>query len=156
MSFLSMFFIVALVIFILKVIVIYRIESKSENKILSDITCYLASSAALSSFVICAVFSIITTFLAKDYLTTVEEVINDKEIVEIQVDDRFLQDSVIIIYKDSNGDPVTYNTTLPWYCDVGVRQSEKTFVKIDSSRIIFNVYTNVLGESGDGTYTSKK
>lgn len=155
MSFLSMFFVVALVIFILEVIAIHRIESKSEEKILSAIILHLASLAALSSFVICAIFSITTTFLAKDYLTTVGEVIDGKEITEIQVNDRFLQDNVVITYKDSDGDLVTYNTTLPWYCDVAVRQSEKTFVKINSSCVIFDVYTNVLEESDD-TYTSKK
>lgn len=155
MSFYLIFFVVALVIFILEVIAIHKIESKSEEKILSAVILQLASLAALSSFVICAIFSVTTTFLAKDYLTTVGEVIDGKKITEIQVNDRFLQDNVVITYKDSDGDLVTYDTTPPWYCDVRVRQSEKTFVKINSSHNIFDVYTDVLGESSD-TYTSKK
>ncbi len=48
MSFLSMFFIVAFVIFILEAIIIRRIESKSENKILPAVVRHLASLAALS------------------------------------------------------------------------------------------------------------
>ena len=151
MSSLSMFFIIALTIFILEVIVIHIIESKSENKILPAIINF----AAVSSFLICIVLSIITDHVAKDYLTTVGKVIDNKEIIEIQVNDRFLQDSVTITYKDSNGNPVTYDTTLPWYCDVEVIQSEKTFVKINSSHNIFAVHTDVLGNSSN-TYTSKK
>ena len=155
MSSLSMFFIIALTIFILEVIVIHIIESKSENKILSAIIWHFAILAAVSSFLICEVFAVITAYFAKDYLTTVGKVIDNKEIIEIQVNDRFLQDSVTITYKDSNGNPVTYDTTLPWYCDVEVIQSEKTFVKINSSHNIFAVHTDVLGNSSN-TYTSKK
>lgn len=151
MSSLSMFFIIALTIFILEVIVIHIIESKSENKILPAIINF----AAVSSFLICIVLSIITDHVAKDYLTSVGKVINNREIIEIQANDRLLQDNVTITYKDSNSNPVIYSTTLPWYCDIMVIQSEKTFIEIDSSYNTFCVYTDVRRNSDD-MYTSKK
>ena len=81
--------------------------------------------------------------------------INNREIIEIQANDRLLQDNVTITYKDSNSNPVIYSTTLPWYCDIMVIQSEKTFIEIDSSYNTFCVYTDVRRNSDD-MYTSKK
>lgn len=153
MSFLSMFFIVALVILILGIIIVCIIKNNTLFAVMSD----LIGLAIGSSFMICIIISVITDsdYFAKDYLTDVGKVINDKEIIEVQANDGLLQDSAIITYKDSNGNPVIYNTTLPWYCDIEVKQSKKTYIKIDSSHNTFYVYTNTLKESG-GIYTSKK
>lgn len=151
MSLLSMFFIVAFVIFVLAINIVSVIDSDA----LSTVIWRLAGLAAAISFMICIIISVITDYLAKDYLTDVGKVIENKEIVEVQVSDRLFQDNVTITYKDSNSDLATYDTTLPWYCDITVEQAEEPFIKIDSSHNTFYVYTNALGTPG-GTYTSKK
>ena len=151
MSFYLTFSIVALVILILGIIVVCITNGDALFTAMGN----LIGLAIGSSFIICIIFSVITDHLAKDYLTDVGEVINDKEIIEVQTNDRFFQDSVTITYKDSNGDSVVYNTTLPRYCDIEVEQSKKTYIEIDSKHNTFYVYTDVLRESDD-TYTSKK
>ena len=156
MSFSLMFFIIDIVFLILGIIgfiVIYKIKN---DTIIAFTLIRVLSLAVLSfSFLTCLIFSAIINYLAIDYLTTIGKVIEDKEIIEIQANDKLLQDSVAITYKDSDGSSVIYNTTLPWYCDIEVEQSEKTFVEIDSSHNIFCIHNGVLKESGS-TYTSKK
>lgn len=151
MSFYLTFSIVALVILILGIIVVCITNSDALFAAMGN----LIGLAIGSSFIICIIASVITDHLAKDYLTNVGKVIENKEIVEVQVSDRLFQDNITITYKDSNSEPVTYNTTLPWYCDITVEQAEEPFIEIDSLHNTFYVYTNALGTPG-GTYTSKK
>ena len=155
MSFYLIFSIAAFIVLMLGAIIIRIIENDALSAIIWNYLWHLIGLAITGSFVICMIFSVITDYLAKDYLNTVGEIIDDKEIIEVQVNDKLIQDSAAIIYKDSNGDPVIYNTTLPWYCDIEVEQSKKTYIEIDSSHNTFYVYTDTSGESGD-TYTSKK
>lgn len=155
MSFYLIFPIVAFIVLILGAIIVHIIENDTLFTVIWNYLWYLIVLAITASFAICMIFSVITDHLAKDYLTNIGKVINDKEIIEVQVNDKFLQDSVTITYKDSNNEPVVYNTTLPWYCDIEVEQSKKTYIKIDSSHNTFFVYTDVSGESGN-IYTSRE
>ena len=97
-----------------------------------------AFSASISFLLI--FFTVFAVTWSKDYLNEVGATIDDKQIIDVVIDDRLFKDKISITYKDSDDNEIVFDTELPWYLDITTTTSDELWISIDSSNGEFTVH----------------
>lgn len=112
----------------------------------------IVASIIVSSSILLIFSATFVVAWSKDYLNEIGATIDNKQIVDVVVDDGLFKDKLSITYKDSDGNEIVYDTELPWYLDITTATSDELWISIDSNNGEFTVH--VPADYKNGKYES--